>query len=141
MKKGIQQNSTDSTLNPKQIEVIEALASGASVSEAAKRAGVDRSTVYHWTKDDNEFVGQLTVARRECADTMRARLRELADDAVKTIHEILGGTDIPPAVRLKAALSVLQSVGAMDESTGDAALVEKWRNDSNGWSEWARNLK
>jgi len=48
MKKDIQQNSTDSTLSPKQIEVIEALASGARVSEAAKLAGVDRSTVYLW---------------------------------------------------------------------------------------------
>jgi DNA-binding MarR family transcriptional regulator len=95
MKKNIQQNSTDSTLTPKQIEVIEALASGASVSEAAKSAGVDRSTVYHWTKDDSEFEGQLTVARRECAETMRARLRELADDAVKTIREILGGRIFP----------------------------------------------
>jgi DNA-binding NarL/FixJ family response regulator len=46
MKKDTQQNSTDSTLSPKQIEVIEALASGASVSEAARRAGVDRSTIY-----------------------------------------------------------------------------------------------
>ena len=48
MKKDTQQNSTDSTLNPKQIEVIEALASGASVSETTKGAGVDRSTIYLW---------------------------------------------------------------------------------------------
>jgi len=60
---------------------------------------------------------------------MRARLRELADDALKTIRETMSGTDIPPGSRLKAALSVLQSVGAMGESTGDAA--EKWRNDDS----------
>jgi transposase len=141
MKKDTQQNSTDSTLNPKQMEVIEGLARGASVSEAAKRAGVDRSTVYHWIQDDREFEAQLTLARRECADRMRARLRELADDAVKTIREILGGTDIPPGVRLKAALSVLQSIGAMDESTVDAALLEKWRTESNAWSEFTRSVK
>jgi DNA-binding transcriptional ArsR family regulator len=96
MKKNIQQNSTDSTLTPKQIEVIEALASGASVSEAATRTGVDRSTVYHWTKDDSEYEAELILARRECADTMRARLRELADDAVKTIREIFGGDGYSP---------------------------------------------
>jgi hypothetical protein len=131
MKKNTQQNSTDSTLSPKQIEVIEALAAGASVSEAAKRAGVDRSTIYHWMKDDPDFEAHLILGRRECADRMRARLRELEDDALKTIREILGGTDIPPGVRLKAALSVLQSVAAMDESTGEAAALEKWRIDSS----------
>ena len=60
-----QQNSTNSTLSPKQIEVIEALASGASISEAAKRAGVDRSTVYLWRRDDSDFEPQLTLTRRE----------------------------------------------------------------------------
>jgi DNA-binding NarL/FixJ family response regulator len=55
MNTNIQQNSTDSTLTPKQIQVIEALASGACVSEAAKRAGVDRSTVYLWRRDDPDF--------------------------------------------------------------------------------------
>jgi hypothetical protein len=37
--------------------------------------------------------------------------------------------DIPPGVRLKAALSVLQSVASMDESTDDAATLENWRTD------------
>ena len=52
MKKDTQQNSTESTLKPKQAKVIEALAIGASVTAAAKRAGVDRSTVYIWMKDE-----------------------------------------------------------------------------------------
>ena len=127
MKANIRQNSTDSTLEPKQLEVIEALASGASVTDAAKRAGVDRTTIYHWRKASSDFETQLALARRECADTLRARLRELADDALKTVRETMTSPEISPAVRLKAALSVLHSLGALEESNGDAALIEKWR--------------
>jgi hypothetical protein len=58
---------------------------------------------------------------------MEARLGELMDDAVKTVLEVLGGTDIPPGVRLKAALSVVQ-FAARDELAGEAAALETWRN-------------
>jgi transposase-like protein len=137
MKKSTQQNSTQSTLTPKQIEVIEALASGASVTDAARRAGVDRSTVYLWMRDDDNFEAELSLARRECADTMRARLRELAEDAVKAVRELMTGTDVSAAVRLRAALSVLQGLGAMDESRGDLAMIEKWRASSEKWESFS----
>jgi transposase-like protein len=139
MKKSTQQNSTQSTLTPKQIEVIEALASGASVTDAARRAGVDRSTVYLWMRDDDNFEAELSLARRECADTMRARLRELAEDAVKAVRELMTGTDVSAAVRLRAALSVLQGLGAMDESRGDLAMIEKWRASSEKWESFSNS--
>jgi len=137
MKQNTRQNSTESTLTPKQIQVIEALASGASVTDAAKRAGVDRSTVYLWMKDDDNFEAELSLARRECADTMRARLRELGEDAVKAVRELMTGTDVSAAVRLRAALSVLQGLGAMDESRGDLAMIEKWRASSEKWEHFS----
>ena len=71
------------------------------------------------------------LARRDCADTMRAQLRELADDAVKTVQEIMKSTEVSAAVRLKAALAVLQSVGSMKEYADDASIIEKWRKDDN----------
>jgi transposase-like protein len=125
--KDTQHYSTESTLSPKQIQVIEALASGASVVDAARKAGVDRSTIYLWMKNDGYFGAELNVARRECVDTMRARLRELSEEAVKTVRELMTGTDVSAAVRLRAALSVLQSMGAMDESQGTLAMIERGR--------------
>jgi transposase-like protein len=133
MKQNTRQNSTESALDPKQIQAIEALAGGASVTDAARRAGVDRSTIYLWMGNSGDFKAQLNLARRECADTMRARLRELAEDAVKTVRELMKSTDVSAAVRLKAALSVLQSVGAMDEFRGDLAIIEQWRAGSEAW--------
>ena len=134
MSKDTQQNSTESTLSAKQVQVIEALASGASVADAARKVAVDRSTIYLWMKKDGHFGEELNLARRECADTMRARLRELGEDAVKTIRELMTGTDVSAAVRLRAALSVLQSAGAMDEIRGDLAMIEQWRAHSESWS-------
>ena len=131
MKDNTRQNSTDSTLAAKQIAVIEALASGASVTDAAKRAGVDRTTIYQWRKTSREFDNQLALARRECADTRRTRPRELADDALRIVRETMTGPEISPAVRLKAAVSVLQSLGALKESNDDAAVIEKWRQDTD----------
>ena len=84
-------------------------------------------------RKDANFGAELSLARRECADTMRARLRELGEDAVKAVREIMTGTDVSAAVRLRAALSVLQGLGAMDESRGDLAMIEKWRASSENW--------
>jgi len=132
MKEKTQQNSTDSTLAPQQLKVIEALASGASVTKAAEMAGVDRTTIYLWRKDSN-FEAALTSARLEYADTMRARLRELVDDAVKAVRDMLQNPDASAGIRLKAALAVLESVGAMAEDPGEATVIEQWRHDAMRW--------
>ena len=73
----------------------------------------------------------MALARRECSDRMRARLRKLKGKALKVVREMMTGTEISPVIRLRAALSVLQSVGALEESNGDAAVIEKWRKDAN----------
>src|SRR5690349_4416866 len=112
MKKNLQ-NSTESTgvLGPQQIEVITALMTGATVTEATQRANVDRTTFYLWLKSDPGFQAEMNRAKREKLDAMRAQLRTLADAAVSTVQQILTGKDVPSGVRLKAALAVLQSLG------------------------------
>jgi len=132
-----QQNSTDSTLTPKQLEVIGPLASGASVTEAAEMAGVDRTTIYLWRKD-TDFEAALTSVRLEYADTMRAQLRELVDDAVKAVRDMLQIPDSPAGIRLKAALTVLHSVGALAEDPVQAAVIEQWRHDAIRWKNVGR---
>jgi len=127
MKDNTRQISTNSTHKAKQLEVIQALAGGASKAEAARLAGVDRTTIYYWCKDDPDFEAQLMLAQGECADAMKAQVRELREEALKTVSEIMKGADIPPVVRLKAASIVLHIEAMMRESTSAAAVVEKWR--------------
>ena len=129
MKQNTQQNSTKSTLSPKQVQVIASLASGATVTDAAKEADIDRTTVYLWKKTDDLFAAELNRSRREYADAVNGQLRGLAAEAVKTVREILTGADVSPAVRLKAALSVLQAAGALAFGIGptDPILIEHQR--------------
>jgi AcrR family transcriptional regulator len=124
-----QQNSTESTaeLGHEQTAVIMALMGGATVTDATKQANIDRTTFYLWLRSDAIFQAELNRAKQEQMDAMRAQLRGLADTAVSTVREMLTGTDVPAGVRLKAALAVLQGVGAQDpEPIGgvDPAKIE-----------------
>lgn len=111
-----QQNSTKSTatLTQQQWEMIAALVRGATVTDATKQANVDRTTFYLWLKSDATFVAELNRAKQEQTDAIRAQLRGLADTAMATLREMLIGAEISPGVRLKAALSVLQSLGSLE---------------------------
>ena len=114
------QKSTVSTLSPQQLAVIEAWASGASKAAAARSAGVDRTTIYLWLRDNPEFRAQFELARLEQTDAIRAGLGGLADKAVETISEIMADKNLHPGVRLKAAQGVLSSLGRLvNGSTSD----------------------
>jgi hypothetical protein len=97
------QKSTESTeqreLTPKQAQVISALASGSTVTDAAKLAEVDRTTVHLWLKTDARFVAELNRERQEHRDALRARVRELVPDALNGLADLLK-PDANPAVRL-----------------------------------------
>jgi hypothetical protein len=132
----IQQKSTESTtreLMPKRREVIEALAHGASVTDAAKQAEVDRSTVYCWLKTDAAFVAELNRSRQDRRDALQARFGELASEASNVVSDLLKREDTPAAVRLKAALCVLQAVGALGGRaighTDPEAIEQEWKQD------------
>lgn len=103
------QNSTNSTtaLTQQQSELIVALVAGATITDAAQKAGCDRGTYYQWLRDP-EFEAELNRAKLERANVLRTQIRDLADTAVSTLREMLTGTDIPPGIKLKAALTVLQ---------------------------------
>jgi hypothetical protein len=101
-----QQQSTHSTLNTKQMEVIAALVNGANVTSATKAAGVDRTTFYLWMKRDAGFAEELNLAQKERHIAIRAQMHSLADEALEALHEMLE-PDIPAAVRLRAALQIL----------------------------------
>ncbi len=123
-----QHKSTDSTLNPQQLAVIEAWASGASKAEAARSAGVDRTTIYVWLRDNPEFAAQFDLARLEQTDAIRARLGGLAEKAVETISEIMANNSLPPALRL-SCIRVISSFGRL--VNGSTAAVDLQKSQPN----------
>ena len=115
----------DPTLAPAQRLALNALIGGATMTDAARAAGVDRSTVYRWLDGVPGFVAELNRGRLEQAQTLRAELRGLATDAVRTLRELVTSDATGEAVRLRAALAVLQAVGAdTPEAIGPTAVVD-----------------
>jgi uncharacterized protein YchJ len=97
-----------SKLSPVQAQFVDALASGASISAAARQAGVHRTTVHHWVRNSAEFKTAAENARAEYAEALRDEMRDLSSTALRILRTLLEAEDTPPAVRLRAALAVLQ---------------------------------
>jgi transposase-like protein len=94
-------------LSPAQAQVALSLASGASLSHAAKSSGVGRTTVYTWLKESPAFSSAVEHAKAEYVAALRDRIRDLSAKAINTIDNLLDDPSVHASVRLKAALAVL----------------------------------
>jgi hypothetical protein len=126
-----------------QIAAVEALASGVTVSNAARAANVPRDLLDDWLDNNASFVAELNALRRDRLDHVRSRLRNLADKAVATIESMLDDERVPAAVRLKIAQIVLNASGAISvaqtigpcTARGAKRAIEKRKTD-----EWLDDL-
>ena len=96
------------SLSPAQAQVVAALAQGLTVSAAARQAGVHRTTIHHWRRNEAEFRAAVENAQREYAAVLNDEMRELGATALKTLQKLLESPDTPDFVRLKTALAVLE---------------------------------
>lgn len=117
---------TSPALTTQQEAAIASLLTGATLAKAAEAAGVDRTTLWRWLKTDAAFVAEHNRARKEQRDAAQLEVRSLTSQAVSTIRDLMTNADAPPAIRLKAALAVLE-VSKNDEVFGldDPADVER----------------
>jgi transposase-like protein len=103
-----QQDPALSSLSPAQAKLVLALAQGATISKAAQNAGVHRSTVHDWLKNNKQFSDALRHARQEYVTTLRDELKELSGMALSTLRSLLEDSAAPASVRLRCALALLQ---------------------------------
>lgn len=96
----------DSALSTVQWEAIAALATGQTILAAAAQTGVHRATVHNWLKLP-AFSAALDQARQDHASEISAKLSQAAGLAIDTIRQILTDPNASPAVKLRAALAVL----------------------------------
>lgn len=108
------QNSSNVDLSPQQARAVALLAQGYSITHAAADVGVHRTTIHGWLRSVASFQAALKEARKEFAEQLRDDLRDLSDAALDTLRALLAAEDTPPAVRLKAALAVLERPGFPD---------------------------
>jgi hypothetical protein len=114
MPTSIHQNSSDfdtifanANLSPAQAQVIAALAQGRTITAAAIEAGLHRSTIHNWLRDEPDFKTAMQQACAEYAAILNDGMRDLAARALETVRNLLDDPETPPAIRLKAALAVL----------------------------------
>jgi hypothetical protein len=116
---------TATGLSRQQLTAIVELLLGSTVTEAAKEARVDRTTVHRWLSSDALFVATMNRLKREELDAIRSRMRSAAVTAVETVEELMEGADVHPAIRLRAALAVLEAAGGLEpERIGPTGVEE-----------------
>lgn len=112
------ENGTDSqkTITPRQARAIAALLTSGTVSSAATTSGTPLRTLYRWVREDATFKAALQDAESELLDGAARRLLSLharAIDAVAVILDAEDAEDISPALKLRAAVAVIDATGKL----------------------------
>jgi transposase-like protein len=108
-----------STLTPRQSRAIECLLTADSVTEAARQAGVGRTTLYAWMKEPR-FQAALAESRRAGHHARLNQLRRLVPEALGSLEWLLRSTN--EWVRLGAVRETLRAYGSLlpDEDAASA---------------------
>lgn len=96
-------------LTPTQLEVLQHLVGGLTVTAAARKVHLHRATIYRWLKDSPAFRDSLDRYQQSVAESAPERLRELRIQAFDALEDSLSGSDSTPAVRLRAAIYILNA--------------------------------
>ena len=112
------------TLTPIQVQVLQSLVAGLSVTAAAKEAGIHRTTVHLWTRTLPDFARAYLTLRQQRADGLVDQLGDLADLAINTFRQLLSDESASASVRLKAAMEIVKIVEAQRPTTLAAALAD-----------------
>lgn len=104
-------------LSTKQQRAIAALLTAKNIGAACEVAEVGRSTLTRWM-DDPGFITALRRVEAQALDAAGRRLVGLADEAIETVRAIMEDDTMPPAVRLRAAGTVLDTLFKIRELAG-----------------------
>jgi hypothetical protein len=101
------------SLSPDQLRAVGVLAG----ADPADVADCDPEAVAGWLDREPEFIAGLNQAKSYRRERLRAEIRSLTSEAVKTLRKLVRGADVPPTVRLRACLAILQAADAMKAET------------------------
>lgn len=109
--------------------VLGSLVRGATITQAAEQAGIDRTTVYRWQKESAVFVAELNRAKSEQLRAIQEELRDLASQAVKTLRDFVSSDAVSSSVKLRTALAILQASGCLKPEGIGSTDPEKIERD------------
>ncbi len=100
--------SPDHSLTPQQHRVINMLADGQTISEAAAAINVHRNTIRNWRRRVPEFAHELDLAIREQALHWHEQVVILAPKAIEILCTILHNEQSTLSQKLRAATTILK---------------------------------
>ncbi len=103
-----------SQLSPKQREVLQSLVTGSTVTASAASAGLHRTTVHKWCRENTLFRAALRDAESQQASTAVDGMRAMLDSVLEKLTALLDDPATPAAVRLRAISLVLNTVMSSD---------------------------
>jgi hypothetical protein len=103
------------TLSTKQQKAIAALLVSKDVQSAAIQAGVSERTLHRWINEDDPFRSALRAAEAQAIDDAVRRLVGAANSALNVLMVLMLDQKTPAAVRLRAAISVLEQLVKLRE--------------------------
>ena len=98
----------DEALTPQQLQVINALTEGITMTDAAALAGVHRNTIANWRRNSLFFREALADAQYDRALLFRDMAEGMLDLAFATLNTLLIDPKASPSVRLKAAMFIIE---------------------------------
>ena len=120
-------------LKSKQLSAIKLLAAGTPAYQVAEKLEVSTMTIYRWQQLP-EFEFKLQTITASGLEEIAKRLNSTALTAVETLQEVLCDMSLPTALRMKAALGVLNLMpninGVLEQNfrngKADFDLRDRW---------------
>lgn len=103
-------------LTPNQAKAAELIAAGELKKVAAEKVGVSAQTISEW-QTQPAFQAHLNQLRMAALEGARDQMQRLAEEAVRTVKELMGQEE-SPSTRLRAAQLVLDFNGMRDLQSG-----------------------
>lgn len=111
-------------LNIRQDRFLKALLQSASIDEACKVAGINRTTGYKYLKDQ-DFITEYRLLRREAMQQVTSQLQKKAEEAVGVLAEVMNDKEAPAGSRVQSAKNVLDAAYRSIELDDIAERVEE----------------
>ena len=104
-------------------KALNALLDSSTLTEAAKKAGINRKTLYNYIHTDIDFARAYEEAQAQMVIAQLEDMSEAREQAREVITGIMQDEKQPAAIRLKAAQSVF-SIAAAQQKRAEAITAD-----------------
>ncbi len=94
-----------------QVQVLAFLLEGRSITESAAAAGVDRTTVHRWLKDDFNFRAGFNRGKKQLQAETETRLMQVAQRAADALGRAIDEGNVTASIAVLKGLGLLSGAG------------------------------